>query len=76
MNRNPNFKTISYAMPTANIKALAKDLKAAGYEVAYDGKAGTMVAKLDGEDVARALQMGRGRPWSLRADTRVVTPIN
>lgn len=75
MNRNPYFKTISYAMPTAQIKALVNDLKKAGYEVQYDSAAGTMVAKLDGEDVARALQMGRGRPWSLRADTRAITPI-
>lgn len=69
---NKHFKTISYAMPTPNIKALAKDLKAGGYDVEYSSKDGKMVAKMDDMVVARAMKMGRA--WFLRADTRVVTP--
>ena len=76
MSREPNLKTVAYAIPTANITKLGKDLKAAGYEVIRDNSAGTFVAKADGEVVVRALQMGSGRPWMLRADPRVITATN
>jgi molybdopterin-guanine dinucleotide biosynthesis protein len=76
MNKS-NLKTIAFAAPTTLISKVAKDLKAAGYQVALDKSAGTMVAKAlmqDGSEleVARALQMGRGRTWSLRADPQVI----
>lgn len=74
MNREANLKTVSYAMPTANITKLGKDLKAAGYEVTRDNSAGTFVAKADGEVVVRALKMRS--TWLLRADPRVITPTN
>lgn len=76
MSRETNLKTVSYAMPTAHITKLGKDLKAAGYDVVRDNSAGTLVAKADGEVVVRAMQMGGGRAWLLRADPRVITPTN
>lgn len=74
MNRE-NMKTIAFALPTANITALSKNFVKEGYAVNLDKQAGTMVVKLDDRVVARALQMGRGRPWSLRAVDGLLTPV-
>ena len=69
--RNPNMKTISYAMPTANITKLAKDLKANGYDV--EKTSDTLVASADGIEYVRAMKM-RGN-WALRADPAVITAV-
>lgn len=67
-----NLKTIAYAAPTAFVTKLAKDLKAAGYQVVKDRE--TMVAKLDDQVVARALKMRS--TWCVRANPEVVSPVN
>lgn len=60
-------------LPTTMITKLAKDMKAARYEV--EKSSNTLVAKLDGHEVARALK-GPGGRWILRANPDVVKPEN
>ena len=56
-------KTIAYAAPTKLVTQLAKDLRAGGYEVAKTPE--TLVAKMDGVEVCRALKMRS--TWAIRA---------
>lgn len=68
-----NLKTIGYSFPTKQITQMSKDFKAAGYEVNLDKQAGTMVVKLDGRVMARALQIRT--VWCLRAVDGLLTPV-
>lgn len=75
---NKNLKTVGYAFQTKEITKLSKDLEANGYMVKLDKSAGTLVASLNGEEMVRALQLGRGRTWLVRADPRAISwsPVN
>lgn len=67
------WETIAFALPSPILNKLARDLRKAGYTVERDAKAGTMLAKLDGRDVLRAIQAGHGRPWIVRAVVGLIT---
>ena len=58
-------KTVAYALPHADLLKVRDGLRAGGYAVSYSRDAGTLVAKLDGLVICRALQMGSS--WCLRA---------
>lgn len=66
------WETIAMALPSANLNKLARDLRKEGYTVTRDNTARTLLAQLDGRDVLRAVQMGRG-PWIVRAVVGLIT---
>ncbi len=69
-------KTLAYAMRTAELVALLAKMRAVGYTVKRDHKAGTAIASIDGTEVLRALQTGgRNATWCVRADPRAVAPV-
>jgi hypothetical protein len=71
--RGDGFETVAYALPGDMLNKMARDLKVQGYAVERDSQAGTLIAKLDGKPVLRAMQMGRGRPWMVRAVPGLIT---
>lgn len=64
-------KTIGFAIPTTMITKLAKDLKAAGFNVKKDSE--TFVATDGDKVIARALKMRT--VWCLRGDADYITAI-
>lgn len=64
-------KTIGFAIPTTMITKLAKDLKAAGFNVKKDSE--TLVAKDGGKVIARAIKMRT--VWCLRGDSDYIKAI-
>lgn len=57
--------TIAYTLPNAKLLEVKTGLLREGYEVEYDKHGGTLIAKLDGIVIVRALQTNK--TWILRA---------
>jgi hypothetical protein len=69
----PQLQRMGYAHPQSNITKLVRDLRANGYEVEYDRRAGTMCARADQTVVVQAFK--HHQRWALSADPMVITPI-
>lgn len=63
--------TVGYNFSTPQIKKIAKDLAAAGYDVELKGE--LMKAKMDGAEVACALKLRA--TWILRGVNGLFTPV-